>query len=99
VSFEVDASTAPRFRVGDSVETRRHMTSGHTRLPMYARGAPGEVIAHHGAHLLADKGALGIHEGEHLYTVRFTAPALWGEDADSRDSVTLDLWESYLVPA
>lgn len=99
VSFEVEVKTAPRFRVGDSIVTLRHMNSGHTRLPMYARGARGEIIAHHGAHLLPDKGAKGVHEGEHLYTVSFSAPALWGEGADARDSVALDLWESYLVPA
>ena len=99
VSFEVEVKIAPRFSVGDSVVTQRHMISGHTRLPIYARGARGEIIAHHGAHLLPDKGAKGVHEGEHLYTVRFSAPALWGEGADARDSVALDLWESYLVQA
>jgi hypothetical protein len=28
--------------------------------------------------------------------VRFTARELWGEDASERDSVSVDLWESYL---
>ena len=34
-----------------------------------------------------------------LYTVRFTAPELWGPDANPRDSVSLDLWEPYLERA
>lgn len=98
VSFEVEFETVPRFSIGDSIVTQRHKISDHTRLPLYARGVPGEIIAHQGAHLLPDKGAKGVHEGEHLYTVEFSAPALWGEGADPRDSVILDLWESYLVP-
>lgn len=98
-SFAVDCDAPAMFDIGDSVVTRRHMTSHHTRLPAYGRGARGRVIARHGAHLLADKGARGLHEGEHLYTVVFTAPELWGDAADPRDSVTLDLWESYFVPA
>jgi nitrile hydratase len=98
-SFEVECDAAPLFKLGDTIMTRRHMDSDHTRLPAYARGACGEIIAHHGAHLLPDKGVHGIHEGEHLYTVVFTAPELWGEAADPRDSVALELWESYLVPA
>ena len=98
-SFQVPSDVAPRHKVGETVVTRRHMAADHTRLPAYARGARGQIIAHHGAHLLPDKGAKGIHEGEHLYTVAFTAPELWGEAADPRDSVALELWESYFVPA
>lgn len=63
------------------------------------RGAHGKVIAHHGAHLLPDKGVHGIHAGEHLYTVAFAADELWGEAADSRDSVALESLESCLVSA
>jgi nitrile hydratase beta subunit len=97
-SFEVTTDVKPRLAVGDTVTTKRIMTADHTRLPAYARNAKGKVIAHHGAHLLPDKGAHGIHEGEHLYTVSFTTRELWGEDANPRDSVMLELWESYLVP-
>ena len=34
-----------------------------------------------------------------LYTVRFAARELWGESANPRDSVCLDLWEPYLERA
>ena len=35
----------------------------------------------------------------HLYTVRFHARELWGEDADPESSVCVDLFETYLEPA
>jgi nitrile hydratase subunit beta len=98
-SFETRALTDPLFVTGQRVATRRLIPGDHTRLPRYARGARGTIIAHHGAHLLPDKGAHGIEIGEHLYTVAFAAPELWGQGADPRDDVMLDLWESYLVQA
>jgi nitrile hydratase len=99
VSFEVETQAAPAFDVGAVVRTHRHGSASHSRLPRYARDAAGTVIAHRGCHLLPDEGARGNHVGEHLYTVEFAAPELWGPGANPRDSVTLDLWESYLVPA
>lgn len=96
-SFERPAAQPPAHTVGDRVHTRHHTTAPHSRLPAYARDRTGIVVAHHGAHLLPDKGALGVHEAEHLYTVEFTAPELWDSAADPRDTVTLDLWESYFV--
>lgn len=91
---------APAFAVGDRVHTARHGHSGHTRLPRYLRDRTGEVILHHGAHVLPDVSSTLTGEGpEHLYTVRFQATDLWGPGADPNHSVTADLWESYLVPA
>ncbi len=98
-SFAVEIPDPPRFSPGDAVRTRRRVAAAHTRLPAYASAAAGRVSAHHGAHLFADDGARGIERGEHLYTVVFAAPELWGDGADPRDSVSLDLFESYLVPA
>lgn len=99
VSFEIEPLTEPAFAVGQTLRTRRRMPSNHTRLPRYARGACGTVIAYHGCHALPDEGAKGNHVGGHLYTVCFAAAELWGPEANPRDTVTLDLWESYLVPA
>lgn len=97
ISFETEIETQPRFAVGDTVTTKRLMAANHTRLPGYARDAKGTVIAYHGAHALPDKGAAGMHEGDHLYTVSFTARELWGAEASSRDTVMLELWECYFV--
>ncbi len=96
-SFEMETTTPSPHAIGDTVTTKTRMTAGHTRLPAYARNATGTIIAHHGTHPLPDKGALGLHEGEHLYTVSFGAPELWGPDANPNDTVTLELWESYFV--
>jgi nitrile hydratase len=98
-SFETEAPTEPGFAVGQTVRTHRHMPGDHTRLPRYARDAHGTIIAHHGCHALPDEGAKGKHVGDHLYTVSFAAAELWGPGANPRDTVTLDLWERYLVPA
>lgn len=98
-SFETEASTQASFSVGQSVHTKRRAGDGHTRLPRYARDRQGTIIVYHGCHVLPDEGAKGREVGDHLYTVSFTAAELWGPDADPRDSVTLDLWESYLVSA
>jgi nitrile hydratase len=93
VDFSRPMAIAPLFSVGDMVQTRAEMPVGHTRLPGYAMGKSGTVIAHHGGHLLPDAGALGHHEPVHLYTVEFTSETLWG-DAHA-DSVCIDLWETY----
>lgn len=62
-------------------------------------GHAGEIIAHHGAHVLPVRNAEGTKMPEHLYTVVFKATTLWGQGANFLDDVTLDLWESYLVQA
>ncbi|MEO1537155.1 MAG: nitrile hydratase subunit beta [Pseudomonadota bacterium] len=93
--FRVEMSTPPAFTIGDTVKTLNHPVPGHTRLPAYARGHSGTILAHHGGHLYADAGAAGEHRGEHLYTVEFTARELWG--TDDPDTICLDLWEPYLV--
>lgn len=95
--FNRQIDTAPAFAVGDKVLTNRHGHDGHTRLPAYARATTGTITAHHGAHVFADRNAEGVEEPQHLYTVEFAAPALWGKDADPRDTVRLDLWEPYLA--
>jgi len=92
-----DVTAEPGFAIGDAVTAKNMNPTGHTRLPRYARGCSGEVIAHHGAHVLPDSNARGDGEApEHLYSVKFTARELWGDDASLRDTVVLDLWESYL---
>ncbi len=93
--FRVEMDRPQVFAVGELVRTRNTPTPGHTRLPAYARGHLGTIVAHHGGHLYADAGARGEHRGEHLYTVEFTAAELWG--TEDPDTVCLDLWESYLV--
>jgi nitrile hydratase beta subunit len=83
------AEVKARFEVGDQV--------GHTRLPRYARGKKGVVVRDHGIFVFPDTNAHFLGEQpQHLYSVRFTARELWGEDAPPRDSVYIDMWDSYL---
>ncbi|MEM8689816.1 MAG: nitrile hydratase subunit beta [Pseudomonadota bacterium] len=98
-SFERTVDAAPRFAPGDSVLTKPFTQTHHTRLPAYARGKPGKVHAHHGAHVFADENAKGNDVAQHLYSVVFEAKALWPEAGTRRDRIFLDLWESYLEPS
>ena len=95
-----EARAPARFRAGDRVRARNIHISGHTRLPRYLRGRQGEIVALHGAHVFPDSRAQGLGEDpQWLYTVRFSARQLWGEDRNPSDSVHADLWEPYLEPA
>jgi nitrile hydratase beta subunit len=86
-----------RFAIGDRIVTRNLNPYGHTRLPRYARGKHGVIVAHHGAHVFPDTNAHGLGENpQHLYTVHIAAGELWGDSAEPNESVLIDLWESYL---
>lgn len=88
-----------RFAVGDRVRTAVGAPRGHTRLPRYARGRVGEVVALHGAHVYPDSHAAGRGEDpQWLYTVRFDAAELWGRDTTAA-SISLNCWEPYLERA
>jgi len=72
----------------------------HTRLPAYALGAVGDIVAWHGGWVLPDTNAhLGLEAPAHLYTVAFPSQALYGADAEPGVVVHLDLFEPYLEPA
>jgi nitrile hydratase len=86
-----------RFAVGDGVRARTINPEGHTRLPRYARGRQGVISHDHGVHVFPDTNAHGQGEQpQRLYGVTFAARELWGEAAAPRDTVNLDLWDSYL---
>ena len=91
-----------RFQVGQRVRARNINPMGHTRLPRFARGKLGVIERDGGVEYLQDTDAQGHWEKkppQHVYCVRFTARELWGEHANPRDSVYVDLWEDYLEPA
>ena len=87
-----------RFKAGERVRAVNRHPSGHTREPRYVRGHLGTVREHYGAQVFPDLSAQGIDVGRHLYSVRFEASELWGESADARSAVYVDLWEDYLEP-
>jgi nitrile hydratase subunit beta len=90
----------PRFKVGERVRARNINPMGHTRLPRYARGKLGTIYLDHGVYVFPDTNAhfLG-EEPQHVYSVRFAARELWGEQAPQRDTVYADMWDDYLEPA
>ena len=90
------AEAAPRFKPGDAVRAINRHPSGHTREPRYVRGHRGTVREHYGAQVFPDLSAQGVDVGRHLYSVRFEARELWGNNADANSAVYVDLWEDYL---
>jgi nitrile hydratase beta subunit len=94
--FEHPVDEPAKYAVGQTVVTNALGHDGHTRLPEYARGKVGIILSHHGGHMFPDDCAKGIETAQHLYTVSFKARELWGVAANPHDSVSLDLWESYL---
>jgi nitrile hydratase len=93
-------AVAPRFKVGQRVRTRNMNPIGHTRLPRYARGRNGIIERDQGVQSFPDTAVYGRGlNRQHVYSVRFEARELWGDQASSRDSVYIDLWDDYLESA
>jgi nitrile hydratase beta subunit len=95
-------SSTARFHTGQRVRARNINPVGHTRLPRYVRGKLG-TIEHEGEVVeLQDMDANGAALGkrpQHVYCVCFTSRELWGEQANVRDAVYVDMWEDYLESA
>jgi nitrile hydratase len=92
-----DPAVRPLFRVGQRVRARNMHPTGHTRLPRYARGKVGVVTRDHGVYIFPDTNAhFQGEKRQHVYSVRFTARELWGEQAKPKDTVVVDLWDDYL---
>jgi nitrile hydratase beta subunit len=100
VPAQREIAAPSEFEIGQTVRARTLHSATHTRLPRYVRGRVGAVVADRGGHVYPDSNALGLGEDpRRLYAVQFSARELWGEGANSKDNVTLDLWEPYLEPA
>jgi nitrile hydratase len=99
IPASLDLDIAPRFKAGADIIARNIHPIRHTRLPRYARGKRGKIDWVHGVYLLPDTNAHGGPDRpQHVYSVRFSARELWGNDAPERDAVYLDLWDDYLEP-
>jgi nitrile hydratase beta subunit len=95
-----DPQVPPRFKVGQRVRARNINPIGHTRLPRYARGKAGKIDRDHGVYNFPDTAAHGLGlKRQHVYSVRFAARELWGEQASPHDSVYIDMWDDYLERA
>jgi nitrile hydratase len=84
----------PRFEVNQRVRARNMNPTGHTRLPRYVRGRVGTIVQDQGVFGLEDTNATtldGKEQLQHVYTVRFAARELWGEQASPKDAVYIDM--------
>lgn len=71
-------------------------------MPRYTRGKSGTIVRDNGVFGLQDTDAKGQSLGrkpQHVWTVKFAARELWGEQAAPRDAVFVELWEDYLERA
>jgi nitrile hydratase subunit beta len=93
-------TVAARFQPGQRVRARNINPLTHTRLPRYARGKAGSIAREYGVSVFPDTSAQFLGDKpQHVYSVRFMARDLWGEQANPRDAVYIDLWDDYLEPA
>ena len=100
VSAGRETEAPRRFAVGDRVIARGSGTPGHTRLPAYARGQTGAVVRCYDAFALPDSNALRAGDDpQWCYCLRFEANEIWGDTAEPRAPVFLDVFETYLEPA
>jgi nitrile hydratase subunit beta len=91
---------AALFQVEQHVRAKNVNPVGHTRLPRYARGKLGTIARDYGVAVFPDTNAHGLgKKPQHVYSVRFSARELWGEQVSQRDSVYIDMWDDYLDPA
>jgi nitrile hydratase subunit beta len=91
---------APGFQVGQHVRARNINPVTHTRLPRYVRGKAGTIERDRGVATFPDTNAYGLGEKpQHVYSVRFSARELWGDQAAAQDAVYVELWDDYLEPA
>jgi nitrile hydratase len=95
-----NVNVVARFHVGQRVRARNMHPVGHTRLPRYARGKFGTIDRDHGVFVFPDTNAHFLGEKpQHVYSVRFAARELWGDQAAPQDFVYVDMWDEYLEPA
>jgi len=90
---------APRFQIGQHVRARNINPVTHTRLPRYVRGKAGTIERDRGVATFPDTNVYGLGEKlQHIYSVRFAARELWGDQAAPQDAVYIELWDDYLEP-
>jgi nitrile hydratase len=97
-SGQLNLGAPAAFEVGDEVVVKNDHPAGHTRVPRYVRGHRGVIVRDHGVHLFEDDVAPGTEVGpQHLYTIAFTGPELWGTRGHARDRMHVELWEIHLT--
>ena len=88
----------PRFSRGDTVVVNTDSPLTHTRTPRYVRGRPGTIECVRGWSVPPEERVVEVKPPtpQPVYSVRFEARQLWGQQGDARCPVFLDLWEGHL---
>jgi nitrile hydratase len=97
-SGQLNVEASASFEVGDEVVVKNDHPAGHTRVPRYVRGHRGVITRDHGVHIFEDEVPPSTVVGpQHLYTIMFTGPELWGSRGHARDRMHVELWEIHLM--
>ncbi len=102
-AFAKSEREGPRFTAGQRVLVREIKREGHTHLPLYLRGKPGEVVSNLGLFLFPEAVGHGHDHGDndtlqHVYCVGFSASEIWDEETNGH-SLNFNLWDYQLQPA
>src|SRR5262249_14930213 len=93
------ATEPARFRLRARVRAKDMNPVTHTRLPRFVRGKVGTIAAQRGTYDFEDTDEYNQGANPNpVYSVRFAARELWGEQTSPKDFIYLDLWEKYLEP-
>ena len=96
-SGRIEKDVPPKFKPGDRIVACEFILKGHTRLPHYVQGKRGAVERDHGVYVFPDTNAHGGPESpQHVYNVRFDFKEIWGEDAQAKAVLHIDLWDDYM---
>lgn len=93
----IDTDIPAKFKVGDRIKTLDMKPKGHTRLARYVRNKVGVIQRDHGVYPLPDSAIDGNDKAQHVYSVKFEARELWGNEASKNDTLCIDLWDDYMM--
>ena len=92
-----------RFHAGDRINVRSTSIDTHHRTPDYIKGKSGLVQALCGTFPNPESLAYGLdgRPNKALYRVQFEMKEIWGEryPGPERDSLLVDVYEQWLLPA
>ncbi|MFE3188531.1 nitrile hydratase subunit beta [Nocardia sp. NPDC059240] len=93
-----ETDKAAQFKIGDVVTVTDDSPTGHTRRARYVRGRTGVITGLRGSYIYPDSAGNGGGDApEHVYTVKFDARELWGDEVgDPNGVVYYDVWEPYI---
>ena len=99
VSHRHNIGASHAYQIGEHVRAKNIHPRGHTRLPRYVRGKQCVIVKTYGIQEFDDGWPYEKSPPQPLYNVRFEGQELWGESAEPKSVVYLDMWESYLERA